>query len=344
MDAGVAMTTDSLTTTGPSARALLVLPRVRVQNANTISGPLTWGFPAVTAFTGLMSALERRFGPDGGLSLHGVGVICHGFDPQVTRGGFERSFHLARHPVLKDGSIAAIVEEGRAHLDITLVFDAELASHQLGEADRAALAALAVDLLGGMRVAGGSVMPQLPGRLHRQARAQLHLIGDDEDAQRAFFDRLKRRWLPGFALVSRDDLLHKRLAEMRVGQPTASVLDAWLDLACLTHRAERHIALDPRTGEGAEQIRWQFDQRPGWIVPIPIGYTALDGLHPAGTVARVRDERVPFRFVESVYSLGEWVSPHRLGRLEQLFWRPLYDGAELYRCFNDYQPAGVSGP
>ena len=35
-------------------QALLVLPRLRVQNANAISSPLTHGFPSVTAFTGLM--------------------------------------------------------------------------------------------------------------------------------------------------------------------------------------------------------------------------------------------------------------------------------------------------
>ena len=43
-----------------STKALLVLPRLRVQNANAISSPMTWGFPAITAFTGLMTALERR--------------------------------------------------------------------------------------------------------------------------------------------------------------------------------------------------------------------------------------------------------------------------------------------
>ena len=41
-------------------KALLVLPRLRIQNANAISSPRTWGFPASSAFTGLMTALERR--------------------------------------------------------------------------------------------------------------------------------------------------------------------------------------------------------------------------------------------------------------------------------------------
>ncbi|MDP0953515.1 type I-F CRISPR-associated protein Csy2, partial [Klebsiella pneumoniae] len=39
---------------------LLVLPRLRIQNANAISGVFTWGFPAMTAFVGMMHALERK--------------------------------------------------------------------------------------------------------------------------------------------------------------------------------------------------------------------------------------------------------------------------------------------
>ena len=39
---------------------LLLLPHLRVQNANAISSPLTWGFPAPTAFLGFVHALERR--------------------------------------------------------------------------------------------------------------------------------------------------------------------------------------------------------------------------------------------------------------------------------------------
>ena len=35
--------------------------------------------------------------------------------------GYVRNFNLTRNPVDKDGSTAAIVEEGRMHLQITLV-------------------------------------------------------------------------------------------------------------------------------------------------------------------------------------------------------------------------------
>lgn len=335
------MTTETETDTPPS-RALLILPRLRVQNANTISSPMTWGFPAITAFTGLMTALERRLGRDAGIAFYGVGVVCHGFEPQVTHGGYTRSFHLTRNPVLSDGSTAGIVEEGRAHLDITLVFDVELTGSPLSDSEQAQLAARIGELVAGMRIAGGSVIPPVPGTLHRPARAQLRLMPDDEAQRLAQFRRLSRRWLPGFALVSRDDLLQTRLAALRERDPQASALEAWLDLSRLNHRAERRTSVDERTGDVAESVLWQTDRRPGWIVPMPVGYAALSGLHAAGSVAGARDGTVPFRFVESVYSLGQWISPHRLSDVTDLIWSPVHDAdTGLYRCVNEFRAAPV---
>jgi CRISPR-associated protein Csy2 len=302
------------------AKALLVLPRLRVQNANAISSPMTWGFPAITAFTGFMTALERLLGPAAGISFHGVGVICHGFEPQVVHGGYTRSFNLTRNPVLQDGSTAAIVEEGRVHLDVTLVFEVSLDTALIAETERRRLAAEIHERVAGMRLAGGSVMPPLPGAFQRPPRAQL--VTQD-------MRRLRHRWLPGFALVSRDDLLQTRLAELQTQQPEATVLDAWLDLSRLNYRA---------TAE-ADQVTWAMDKREGWLVPIPVGFAALSALHPCGTVAGARDASVPFQFVECVYSIGQWVSPHRIQDIERLMWRTSFDDTTgLYRCVNAYQP------
>jgi len=319
-------------------KALLVLPRLRVQNANAISSPMTWGFPAITAFTGLMTALERRLGPNAGIAFYGVGVVCHGFEPQVTRGGYTRSFHLTRNPVLKDGSTAAIVEEGRVHLDITLVFEVELTSALLGEAERAQLAMHIGEVIAGMRVAGGSVVPPLPGKFRKLPKSLLVLMSDNAEARRKDFRKLSRRWLPGFALVSRDDLLQVRLVELQLATPGATLLDAWLDLSRLNHRAVRQQTVDDKTGDTVEAVEWVTDSRPGWIVPIPIGFAALSELHAPGTVAGARDPNVPFRFVESVYSMGQWISPHRLTDVSDLLWEPSHDAdSGLYRCVNAYQ-------
>jgi CRISPR-associated protein Csy2 len=323
--------------------AVLVLPRLRVQNANAISSPMTWGFPSITAFTGLMTALERRLGPKAGIALHGVGVICHGFEPQVTSGGYTRSFHLTRNPVMKDGGTAAIVEEGRVHLDITLVFDVELVLSQSSEIERTELAVHIGELVAGMRVAGGSVMPPLPGTFVSPPRPQLVLLSEDGAERSKQFRRLSRRWLPGFTLVSRDDLLHARWIELKAGQPSMTLVDAWLDLSRINHHATQDTNVDEKSDISTDSVVWATDSRPGWTVPIPVGFAPLTALHPPGSVAGVRDANVPFQFVESVYSIGQWISPHRLNALEELLWRPIHDpNSGLYRCINAFRPSPVS--
>ena len=330
------------TTPPNSAKAVLVLPYLRVQNANAISSPLTWGFPAITAFTGLATALERRLGPEAGITVYGVGVICHGFEAQVTQAGYTRAFKLTRNPVLADGGTAAIVEEGRVHLDLTLVLDVELDADHRSDAQRQALADTVAHTLAGMRLAGGSVMPPLPTTRRRPSQPTLELQPSEPEDARKQFRRMARRWMPGYALVSRDDLLQSRLAELRAHMPEATTLDAWLDLSRLTHRA----VPPPAKTEGDDATAaWHIDPRPGWIVPIPVGYAALSALHPAGTVAGARDDRTPFRFVESVWSVGQWISPHRLGKLADLFWVADHaPDSTLYRCRNAYTPAPAPAP
>ena len=282
-------------------RALLLVPHLEVQNANAISSPMTWGFPSITAFVGLMAALERKLGADCGLQFNGVGVVCHRFEAQTHR-GYTHSFRLSRNPVRKDGSTAGIVEEGRIHLDISLVFDVSLSSHVTGDAERQQLSQTVDDLL----------------------QAHQHT-------------------------------LTQRQSE---GQPTpATALDAWLDLSRINTRAVRvPVPAPPVEGQAlvleaanakpaaAEPIEWQRDERPGWLVPIAVGYAALSALHPAGSVAQARDATTPLRFVESVFSIGQWISPHRLRDAAQLIWWPTYDEATgLYRCRNACAPETFKG-
>jgi CRISPR-associated protein Csy2 len=316
-------------------KALLVLPRLRVQSANAISSPMTWGFPAMSAFVGLMHALERKLSAGGiALLFDGVGVVCHHYEAQTTQGGFTRAFHLTRNPVDKTGSTAAIVEEGRIHLDITLIF-AVRGDACDDEDQRGALAKKIAEVVAGMRIAGGSVIPPLPARQRRQ---RPELIPLDEDGQRRDeqFRRLARCWLPGFVLVSRDDLLAKHLSEMQETNPEATALDAWLDLSRLNHECHRWETTNDK-GEAKDEVSWEVRRSPGWQVPIPIGYGALSEVFAPGEVDNARDATTPFRFVESLYSIGQWISPHRLRRPEELLWYVDNDlESSLYRLSNDF--------
>lgn len=313
----------------PNFTHVLVLPHLKVHNANAVSSPLTHGFPSITAFLGLMWALERKARAAGiELAFNAAGVVCHGFDEQTTESGFVKSFRLTRNPVGKDGSTAAIVEEGRIHLEVSLLL-AVYAENWDEDAQQRDLHTID-ELLQGMRVAGGTLLPPAPPQSSRHRP----WVADFTDDEHNDFRKLRARLLPGSALVARDDLIDRRLQELRATVPQATRLDAWLSLS----RINWHYDAAAESGKGA----WQNDRGKGsgWVVPIPVGYGALGELHAAGSVAHARDATTPFRFVESLYSMGEWIGPHHLSLPQDLLWyadsRP---DERLYRCRNDYRAA-----
>jgi len=318
----------------PDSDGLLILPRLRVQNANAISSPLTHGFPSMTAFLGLMWALARKLEAHNlPLALDSVGVICHDFDEQVTESGYVKAFRLTRNPVDKDGGSAAIVEEGRMHMEITLIFGVSGGFVELDEEAHDAIASTVAHEVAAMRIAGGSVLPARDAR----SRPTLERFGGaPEDVSRRF-RYLRRRWLPGFALVCRDDLLDAHLEQLREDAPESSALDALLDLSCFHWQPTSPVAAIQTASSAPARIEWASEPRPGWIVPIPVGFGALSDLLPPGEVLNARDRNTPFRFVESLYSIGQWVSPHRLDNARQLLWYASTDSAAgLYRCRNDF--------
>jgi CRISPR-associated protein Csy2 len=313
----------------PDIDHLLVIPRLRVQNANAVSSPLTHGFPSITAFLGLMWALERKTAAQGlDLRFNAVGVVCHAHQEQVTQGGFVNGFCLTRNPIDKDGSTAAIVEEGRIHLDLSLVFgiESQVLSDQLPGQTALSddIATRVREQIMQMRIAGGTVIASTASPA-RQRPMLAPLAGDEA----GLFDKIKMRLLPGFALVGRDDLLAKRHQELLAQNAEATRLDAWLSLSRINWRYD----------EPAKQ--WKHDRENlGWIVPIPVGYGALTDTQAAGQVANARDATTPFRFVESLYSIGQWLSPHRLQTPQELLWYADSQPEQgLYRCRNDYRIA-----
>ncbi len=309
------------------AFALVLLPHLKVQNANAISGPLTWGFPSPTAFAGFAHALERKFAAELAEGFAGVGIICHHFEPQVFQPPGRRTqvFRLTRNPVGKDGGTLALVEEGRAHMEVSLLIAVR---DYKSEGDGKDLAERLHHAAQGMRLAGGSLLHQEGKRY----QAQWWPLAGDVEGDTRIFRRLRRRLLPGFALVLRDDLLVGHLAEMRATQPESNALDALLDLSRLN--------IEPVVSQADEAdvpVKWEIRRKPGWLVPLPIGYAGISPLYAPGEVENARDAATPFRFVESLYSLGEWVSPHRLNDLSQLLWTQETDAANgIYRCINRY--------
>lgn len=317
----------------PVSEGLLLLPRIQVQNANAISSSLTWGFPSITAFAGLMWALERRCQClELPLIFESVGVVCHSFQHQVTNTGFYNRFSLTRNPLDKDGNSASIIEEGRMHLDISLLFGVSGTFLTELEETKARIAQTIMNILSAMRIAGGSV---LPSRKYSRLRPGFFSMSESENEEKSFFTKLKYQLLPGSALVERPDLLEKRLDLLRQEQPEANVLDAWLSLSRFNWRATQEDSPSDDS-DSAPKVKWQHDRKnAGWIVPIPLGYATLTSRQKPGSVKNARDLHIPFYFVESVYGIGEWIAINKLYTPNQLLWYAKNEEG-LFRCYNAY--------
>jgi CRISPR-associated protein Csy2 len=305
--------------------AALVLNRIRVQNANLISSPLTWGFPAPSAFTGFVHNLERELGGRG-LQFPGVGIVCHDVEPQTSGRAFTQALCLTRNPLHHTGRSPAIVEEGRAHLSVSLVLPVAGEDAPVTETQAKSLASEVASLALSRRLAGGSIWPA-------EGTATLRATGYVWTDAQAAWRRIRRQLLPGFALIERSALLARHTARLKAENPRHTALDALLDLIALHYT--------PASSNPEDKAPWPPATRreKGWLVPVPAGYAAISELYPPGRVKNARDPRVPLRFVESVLTLGEWRSPHRLPNLDALLWRHEADSEKgVYRVRNGYVP------
>lgn len=309
---------------------VIVLRHIKVQNANAITG-MTWGFPAVASFLGFTHALSRKFNDkydEQPITFLGCGIVCHHHQSLAhkTHEYSDYLFALSRNPLDKDGKSPALIEEGKMHLDVSLVVPFKGRIRGGGEPEQQLLEQLIYRL----RLAGGIIESIASVKVHK-------LSGESSDDEKTI-RKVMRSLMPGFALVSRRDTLidHQKhraetpgpLSEYGCSEPA---LEAWLDFSTRCYKAETEN----------DVTQWRYQKRPykGWLRPIAVGYKAISELYEAGTVANARDKQTPMRFVEALYSLGEWLSPHRIKSIEQLYWYQHFDEQnDQYLCINEYQP------
>lgn len=315
-------------------KALYVV-RLNVENASIISSHFTWGFPAPSAFTGFMHHLQRQLNQVAeyaSVECCGVGIISHQFNPQITKTNSFRyspyQLNLARHPLKADGSTPAMIEEGKGHFEVSLVIglagdgldqhlsanDEDLSVHTQTLLDR--LTRLAYS----MRLAGGSVFP------HKRVKPKL-INWSEHDAIKKT-KTLRRSVLPGFALRHRHEVLiaHQNwLAEypayLETQKNSPDLLDTLLDIQRFNFvSTAKKVSLDQESVEGMWTVRPRPEYLKGWLVPIPIGYAALTDLQPQSVIKGLRHDDYPATFVETLISLGEWQSPHRIENIVDILW------------------------
>lgn len=316
-------------------KSILILEHIKVENANAIAG-LTYGFPAISNFLGFTHALSRSVQKKLNLTLGGCAVVCHQHHVNAHQpaGWGDYVFSLTRNPLTKESQTPAFVEEGRMQMDVSLLIECDFDSmgFDFGTGNNDQDVKCFEDWIKNaaciQRLAGGTIQS-----IDKVTFAQLP---DDFEELTRFTRRRLFKLLPGFVLVDRSDLLKTHYQDLKAAKPDVELIDAWLNFSALRYRAKPEIKEGERPTENTA-ASWECVPKPGdgWLVPLTVGFKAISPLYEAGQVARTRDSTTPFRFVESVYGIGEWLSPHRVHNLEKILWRYETDG-DFYLCRNRY--------
>ena len=286
--------------------SLILLRRVRVENANAIAG-LTWGFPAITHFLGFAHALSRRLTETHGLRIDGCAVVSHEHQVHAHTSGRDYQFALTRNPLTREANTASFNEEGRMHMTVSLLLECH-GEIPNGEYGQRGLAEYLSQVCPTLRLAGGIVVDI-------EAITVMAMPSTDREMR-----RLQWQLMPGFALRDRSNWLAQHHQTLLENHPDATLLDAWLDFAALKIQAEMPEDGNLREGEPAD---WHVVPKPnpGYLVPLMTGYQRISELYAPGVVENARDAETPFAFTEAVYGVGEWCGLHRIRSLDEIFWR-----------------------
>ncbi len=300
-------------------RSLVTLKRIRVENANAVAG-LTYGFPAISHFLGFTHALSRKVKGLYDVELNGCAVICHSHQVKTQKlaGWGDSVFSLSRNPLTKEGKTAPFNEEGKMHMEVSLLIEC---AGYLPPQKSLQLRDYLIQIVPNFRIAGGIITTNIS-----DGHVSVESFPDQpKDHRRKLYSLL-----PGFLLRDRSEKVREHFQQMQKKTADIEFIDAWLDFCALKFKPVAHA--DEATDEQTS-AEWEFHPKPvnGWLVPITTGYKAISSLYSPGDVANSRDVETPFRFVEAAYGIGEWVSPHRINNIEDTFWRYHYEG-DWYLC------------
>ena len=374
----------------------LLLNRIRVQNANAVSG-FTWGFPAVTHFLGFTHNLHRKLQKSQNYkqySIRGCAVVAHEHHVHSyqTSNGINFSQLKATHYLESDnkGKLkenASIVEEARMNMTVSLLvgFDGYIGNQ------KSSFEKWLRNICFIQRLAGGTIL---------EIESVDHLYLDAESDLR----QLKKNLLPGFFLLDRSEYLARHFEDLQKNNPEAELLDAWLDFSILKKKArpkndliEKHLYRASQDSPNDEKklllcscwerhkespyqqasipedlityfnsldrnyqsnnkllsqwkeyceptektdADWEYVRKPekGHLVPIMTGYKAISEIYKNDQVTGTRDNETDVCFVESVHSIGEWMSAHRIKTIKQLnnsFWDYAPYQEHWYLCRQD---------
>ena len=289
----------------------ILLEKVSVEDANCIAG-FTYGFPAITGFLGFTHAISRKFNAEFGIEIVGCAIFSHDITLHTNEQYDVRFIQSKRPPVTLQGQkyraeankTPPIIEEGKMDLTISLLLQCKQV------------------------LSGVDEQKKLYQKSLKKWVYQARLVGGSISfwTEESDLNKLKRKLLPSFVLLDATSTLEKHVEQSKIDDPNSDLFDLWTDF--FAYKAESKIDEDQST------VQWVRKDKPnprGWFVPLMIGFKGISPLYEGQEVEHHRDPRYPFRFVESVHSIGEWRSTHRIQNLSDLIWRYHIED-EWYLC------------
>jgi len=283
-------------------KSLLILPQIKVERGNALSG-LLYGFPAVTQFTGFIHSISReltKLKQTEGLTLDGCSIICHSHKMHAHKSGYNLRLTQAKPPLNSDGKSPSFQEEGKIDLEVSLVIACNFTAYNFDfgnddeQEEKNAFCSLIHQLAMKRPLAAGNIVSM--------SEPKMITVPNGDGS----FQKMKRelmKLMPGFVLVSRQDIFDE------VFNYKGDLADEMLSLCRIQTKSD-------------EEGNWiTVRKRNGWIVPIQAGYRSISDLYESEKIRNTRDSTTPFRFVEPIYSLGEWKGIHRIKNLEETIWK-----------------------
>lgn len=285
-------------------RRFLLIPHLKIHNANAMSSPYTIGFPAITAWLGGVHAMQRKLYENGfgEVQFFGTAISCHDLNLQTYkgRGDYVSSIIATANPLNKDGSRPAFIEEARCHLEVSL-----LVEYQGLDPDKEEKFKNFINQqLQKMKFAGGDISSVKPVNI---------IVVDEYDDSSV--KKVLRKLMLGYVIIERRDLIKNSMET-----EGKDALEALLDHLKIMHRS---------TKNDEDEVAWTISKKEaGWLVPIAVGFQGISEIIQA---KNQRDPKVPHRFAESVVTLGEFVMPYRVKNLDSILWQYVVD-QDLYLC------------
>ncbi|WP_303814091.1 type I-F CRISPR-associated protein Csy2 [Selenomonas ruminantium] len=275
----------------------LIIPHLKIINANADSSPYTVGFPAMTAWMGMVHALERNLKQHDSLQnikLPKVSISCHSCTLQayMDKYMYYPSLTGKKKPLIPinkhDFGQPPFIEEAICHLDVTLLIEVTGITN-MDIAD--AVQTVVRKILPRMKAVGGDII------LRNQTVEHWKVIAVKSKADET---KLKYQLMPGNIIIERSYLM--------AYNDDKDALDCLLDI-----------------------LQRNTDAK-GWLVPIAVGFRDLSG---AITVKNQRSYNTEHHFVEPIITIGEFVPAFRFQSLDEMMWEYLYDDENgLYLCKN----------